>query len=164
MPSSKSILDKHKLTAVIQIVSSVSSSSSHPSSLLPLQTYASVGVPCWLVLVFGVFGFMPSSYILLETKWPQGKMLSGQGQEPPRPGTTHTQDTEALSSGRRKRIGVFMKRISKQQENRGTPRAEATSPVKNRHRAPFHSAGDCPVAFRIKFLCHLKVDHYLNPR
>lgn len=41
------------------------------SFLLPPRTYASIDVPCWLVSVFGVFGFMPSSYIVLGTKWPQ---------------------------------------------------------------------------------------------
>lgn len=68
-----------------------------------------------------------------------------------------------LNSGRRKRIGVFMNRISKQQNNKAH-REPSVFPRKNRQQATFPSAGDCPVAFRIKFLCHLKVDHYLNPR
>lgn len=46
----------------------------HPSFCCNCKTYASVDVPCWLVLVFGVFGLMPSSYIVLKTKWPQGKI------------------------------------------------------------------------------------------
>lgn len=63
-----------------------------PSPLFALWTYASIGVPCWLVMVFGVFGFLPSSYIVPETRWPQGRMVSGQGQNPPGLGP-HMQDT-----------------------------------------------------------------------
>lgn len=47
------------------------------------QTCASVGSPSQIVLVIiGVFGLIPGTHIVLETKWPQGKILSGPGQEP----------------------------------------------------------------------------------
>lgn len=98
MPSAKYNFDLQIQASVIQTFPLP------PPGIHPLcchcKTYASVGVPCWLVLVFGVFGFMPSSYIVLQTKMTTGEDAAGTGPRAPRPRTTHTQGTWYRSYGK----------------------------------------------------------------
>lgn len=76
--------------------------------------------------------------------------------------------------GKRKSKLIHTSQFWQEEKNRSVSEALIVNTRTNRHTErllPQHTrqettagTGDRPAAFRINFVCHLKVDHYLNPR